>query len=63
MPVSMVESSLRRRYGGEDLTKGNRVAGRFGVWTNIFLVARVVSSTDHGQPEKYSNVLERWNPS
>jgi hypothetical protein len=45
------------------LKRGNRVVGRFGMWTNIFLVARVVSSIDHDQPEKCSNFLERWNPS
>lgn len=63
MSISMDKPSLRRFYGGEDLKRGNRVAGRFGMWTNIFLVARVVSSIDHDQPEKCSNFLERWNPS
>lgn len=30
------------RFRGADLTRGTKVAGRFGVWSNIFIMARNV---------------------
>lgn len=33
------------RFQGEDLSRGNSMAGRYGCWTNIFLIARVVSAS------------------
>ncbi|KAK2699632.1 hypothetical protein QWA68_002200 [Fusarium oxysporum] len=53
MSISMDKPSLRRFYGGEDLKRGNRVAGRFGMWTNIFLVARVMESIMTGVFSKF----------
>ncbi|KAM0430541.1 hypothetical protein ACHAPT_005890 [Fusarium lateritium] len=32
------------QFAGEDLTQGHRIAGRFGTWTNIFLIAKVMES-------------------
>ncbi|KAF4424732.1 hypothetical protein FACUT_10221 [Fusarium acutatum] len=44
--VSLPEPTLRLFFGGEDLEKeeGMKVAGRFGIWTNIFLIAKVMES-------------------
>ncbi|KAF5718430.1 hypothetical protein FGLOB1_1620 [Fusarium globosum] len=44
--VSLPEPTLRQFFGGEDLEKlgGMEVAGRFGMWTNIFLIAKVMES-------------------
>ncbi|KAF4953865.1 hypothetical protein FGADI_5657 [Fusarium gaditjirri] len=53
MPIGMDKPSLKRAYGGEDLKRGNRVAGRFGMWTNIFLVARVMESVMTGVFSKF----------
>ncbi|KAK7423946.1 hypothetical protein QQX98_000818 [Neonectria punicea] len=32
------------RFVGDDLTQGNRIAGRFGVWTNIFSIAKTMEA-------------------
>ncbi|RGP72075.1 hypothetical protein FSPOR_2920 [Fusarium sporotrichioides] len=34
----------RRMFCGEDFEKGTTCAGRFGTWTNVFLIARVMES-------------------
>ncbi|KAF5628473.1 hypothetical protein F52700_8207 [Fusarium sp. NRRL 52700] len=46
VPVSVPEPDLRDLFAGEDLEKegGLKVAGRFGIWTNIFLIAKVMES-------------------
>ncbi|KAF4465190.1 hypothetical protein FALBO_7959 [Fusarium albosuccineum] len=33
-----------KRFAGEDCTQGCEVAGRFGIWTDIFLIAKVMES-------------------
>ncbi|RBR03166.1 hypothetical protein FVER53590_09603 [Fusarium verticillioides] len=44
--LSLETDSLRQLFAGEDLEKvgGTEVAGRFGIWTNIFLIAKVMES-------------------
>ncbi|KAJ4311404.1 hypothetical protein N0V84_010457 [Fusarium piperis] len=32
------------QFAGEDLTQGHRIAGRFGTWTNIFLIGKVMEA-------------------
>ncbi|KAK7420178.1 hypothetical protein QQZ08_010534 [Neonectria magnoliae] len=32
------------RFVGDNLTRGNRIAGRFGVWTNIFSIAKTMEA-------------------
>ncbi|KAH7153159.1 hypothetical protein EDB81DRAFT_447949 [Dactylonectria macrodidyma] len=32
------------RFEGSDLTKGNPIAGRYGVWTNIFILAKTMEA-------------------
>lgn len=44
LPLGMKREDVRENFAGEDFRKGNICAGRFGMWTNIFLIARVVSS-------------------
>ncbi|KAF5596339.1 hypothetical protein FPANT_4427, partial [Fusarium pseudoanthophilum] len=44
--ISLSTDSLRKLFAGEDLEKvgGTEVAGRYGIWTNIFLIAKVMES-------------------
>lgn len=43
IPLRMKGEDVQQNFAGEDFTKGSICAGRFGMWTNIFLIARVVS--------------------
>ncbi|KAG5790434.1 hypothetical protein H9Q69_010516 [Fusarium xylarioides] len=49
--ISLPTPVLRQLFGGEDLEKwdGTEVAGRYGIWTNIFLVAKVMESIITGE--------------
>ncbi|KAF4450752.1 hypothetical protein F53441_6195 [Fusarium austroafricanum] len=46
--VSEKDTIVKGNFAGDDLTKGNPVAGRYGIWTNTFLIARVMESTMTG---------------
>ncbi|KAF5657854.1 hypothetical protein FHETE_10185 [Fusarium heterosporum] len=53
LPLSLNRTKTRELFAGEDFSKGNICAGRFGVWTNIFLIARVMESMMTGVFARY----------
>ncbi|KAM0498764.1 hypothetical protein ACHAP8_005987 [Fusarium lateritium] len=44
LPIRLPPKDARRRFCGENFEKGTKCAGRFGTWTNVFLIARVMES-------------------
>ncbi|KAF5017720.1 hypothetical protein F66182_10318 [Fusarium sp. NRRL 66182] len=44
IPIGNDQSKTMELFAGPDLEKGCGVAGRFGIWTNIFLIARIMES-------------------
>ncbi|CEI65330.1 hypothetical protein FVEN_g6244 [Fusarium venenatum] len=44
LPIRLPPKDARRQFCGEIFEKGTKCAGRFGTWTNVFLIARVMES-------------------
>ncbi|KAM0199864.1 hypothetical protein ACHAPI_002962 [Fusarium lateritium] len=53
LPLGMKLKDVQESFAGEDFGKGNICAGRFGMWTNIFLIARVMESIMTGVFARY----------
>ncbi|WZH39375.1 hypothetical protein QYS62_000292 [Fusarium acuminatum] len=53
IPLRMKGEDVQQNFAGEDFKKGSICAGRFGMWTNIFLIARVMESIMTGVFARY----------
>ena len=40
--IAIDEDHGHNMFKGADLTNGSRVAGRYGTWTNVFMIGRMV---------------------
>ncbi|KAJ4007104.1 hypothetical protein NW752_010524 [Fusarium irregulare] len=60
LPLGMTPEKVRNDFGGEDFKKGSPCAGRFGTWTNVFLIAKVMESMITGVSYRHPFVCKRY---
>ncbi|RGP79862.1 hypothetical protein FLONG3_2042 [Fusarium longipes] len=53
LPIRCSPQHVKNTFCGDDFRKGTKCAGRFGTWTNVFLVAKVMASMITGEIQRY----------
>ncbi|RSM10204.1 hypothetical protein CDV31_007280 [Fusarium ambrosium] len=49
------------QFAGEDLTQGHPIAGRFGTWTNVFLIGKMMEAAITSICEAYPFEASHWD--
>ncbi|CAG1963149.1 unnamed protein product [Fusarium graminearum] len=44
LPIRCEKPEIQKMFCGSDFRRGTKCAGRYGTWTNVFLIARVMES-------------------